>query len=350
MKTRSPSLPTLATPVPQHTPINLPNPKKQFSASKQSWERSIRGISLLCGLAAVSAAMLGVPSYAATISFDERYVDAWNNGINSTLQAIGVTDLTISQVGARVYNINNENHFYLYQNAYGWTWTYVPGNFGQGIQAVPTGSDLTQSITFSFSKPVSSFSTNVFCVAGYTVTAISGGATVYTSTVADSGRNSDGTVKWGDIQVSGVLFDSVQVTGQSGAAGNNTTVYIDNVTFVPVPDTDNDGMPDAWEIANFGNLDQTTTGDYDHDGTDNLTEYRLGLDPKNGAERFAAILGSNGMLQWRSTVGPTFTVQRSTDLSNWGNDVTVTGSAGTATYTDPLPRPGKAFYRVLLQP
>jgi hypothetical protein len=310
----------------------------------------MRGISLLCGLAAVSAAMLGVQSFAATISFDERYVVEWNNGINSTLQAIGVTNLTISEVGARVYNLNNENHFYWYQNAYGWTWTYVPGNFGQGIQAVPTGSDLTQSITFSFSKPVSSFSTNVFCASGYTVTAISGGVTVYTSTVADSGRNSDGTVKWGDIQVSGVLFDSVQVIGQSGTADDNKTVFIDNATFVHVPDIDNDGMADAWEIANFGNLDQTDTGDYDHDGTDNLTEYRLDLDPKNGAERFAVILGSNGMLQWRSTVGLTFTVQRSTDLSNWGNDVTVTGTADTTMYTDPSPPPGKGFYRVLLQP
>lgn len=311
----------------------------------------MRGISLLCGLAAVSAAMLGVPSYAAPISFDERTVNEWNNnGINATLQAIGVTGITISQVGARVYNINNENHFYWFQNAWGWTWTYVPGNFGQGIHGVPTGSDLTQSITFSFSKPVGSFSTNVFCADSYTVTAISGGVTVYTSTVANSGRNADGTINWGNIQVSGVLFDSVQVTGQPGTASDNKTVFIDNITFVPAPDDDNDGMPDAWEIAKFDNLDQTATGDYDHDGTSNLTECQLGLDPKNGAARFAAILGSNGMLQWQSKVGLTFTVQRSTDLSNWGNDVTVTGAAGTSTYTDPLPPPGKAFYRVLLQP
>lgn len=308
----------------------------------------MRCISLPCGLAAVSAAMLGVPSYAAPISFDERSVNEWNNnGINATLQAIGVTDMTISQVGARVYNINNENHYYWFQNAYGWTWTYVPGDFGQGIQGQPTGSALIQSITFSFSKPVGSFSTNVFCADSYTVTALSGGETVYTSTVANSGRNSDGTTRWGDIQVSGVLFDSVQVTGQPGEASDNKAVFIDNVTFVTA---DTDGMQDEWEIANFGNLDQTDSGDYDHDGTNNLTEYRLGLDPKNGAARFAAILGSNGMLQWPSKVGLTFTVQRSTDLSNWGNDVTVTGAAGTSTYTDPLPPPGKAFYRVLLQP
>lgn len=294
--------------------------------------------------------MLGVQSSAATISFDERYVDVWNNGINSTLHEIGVTNLTISQVGARVYNINNENHFYWFQNAWGRTWTYVPGDLGQGIQTVPTGSELTESLTLFFSKPVSSFSAKVFCASGYTVTASSGGETVYTSTVADSGRNSDGSVKWGDIQTSAVLFDSVRVTGQPGAANDSKTVFIDNITFVPAPDTDDDGMPDAWEIAKFDNLDQTAAGDYDQDGTNNLTECRLGLDPKNGAARFAATLGGNGVLQWRSAVGLTFTVQRSTDLSNWGNDVTVAGAAGTTTYTDPSPPAGKAFYRVRLQP
>ncbi len=47
------------------------------------------------------------------------------------------------------------------------------------------------------------------------------------------------------------------------------------------PDTDGDGLPDAWEIANFGNLAQTAAGDPDGDGLTNLQEYQLSLDPKN---------------------------------------------------------------------
>ncbi|MFH1969575.1 MAG: LamG-like jellyroll fold domain-containing protein [Verrucomicrobiota bacterium] len=38
-------------------------------------------------------------------------------------------------------------------------------------------------------------------------------------------------------------------------------------------DTDNDKLPDAWEMAYFGNLDQTGDMDYDGDGETNLDEY-----------------------------------------------------------------------------
>ncbi len=46
-------------------------------------------------------------------------------------------------------------------------------------------------------------------------------------------------------------------------------------------DTDADGMPDAWEIANFGNLNQTALGDFDGDGFNNLSEYLAGSNPTN---------------------------------------------------------------------
>ena len=42
---------------------------------------------------------------------------------------------------------------------------------------------------------------------------------------------------------------------------------------------DGDLMPDDWERANVGNLDQTDDGDPDHDGLSNLEEYRHGTDP-----------------------------------------------------------------------
>lgn len=39
--------------------------------------------------------------------------------------------------------------------------------------------------------------------------------------------------------------------------------------------TDNDELPDAWEMTHFGNLDQTGQMDYDKDGINNVTEYAL---------------------------------------------------------------------------
>jgi hypothetical protein len=44
-------------------------------------------------------------------------------------------------------------------------------------------------------------------------------------------------------------------------------------------DSDGDGLPDEWEIAHFGNLDQTGAGDPDKDGLTNLQELQYGTNP-----------------------------------------------------------------------
>ncbi len=116
--------------------------------------------------------------------------------------------------------------------------------------------------------------------------------------------------------------------------------------------SDGDALDDAWELQYFGNLDQTAEGDFDHDGTDNLTEYRLGLIPNSGSSLFVASRAANGLIQWPSVTGVSFTVSRSTTLAagSWTNIATVPGTAGTASYTDPAPPAGKAFYRITLNP
>lgn len=123
---------------------------------------------------------------------------------------------------------------------------------------------------------------------------------------------------------------------------------------VPVTsnDTDNDGMDDTWETASFGSLSQTATGDFDGDGTNNLTEYRLGLVANSGSSRFAAIRAADGRLSWPSVTGVNFIVMRSTTLAagSWTPVGTVPGTAGTAGFTDPSPPVGGAFYRILLEP
>lgn len=48
-------------------------------------------------------------------------------------------------------------------------------------------------------------------------------------------------------------------------------------------DTDLDGLPDAWETARFGNLDQTGQGDPDGDTYNNIAEYAASSNPANPA-------------------------------------------------------------------
>lgn len=124
---------------------------------------------------------------------------------------------------------------------------------------------------------------------------------------------------------------------------------------VPVTsnDADNDGMDDAWETATFGSTSQTAAGDFDGDGTNNLTEYRLGLAANSGSSRFAATRATDGKLTWPSAAGLKFTIVRSTSLAagSWTPIGTVTGTAATtAEFTDPSPPAGGAFYRILLEP
>lgn len=112
-----------------------------------------------------------------------------------------------------------------------------------------------------------------------------------------------------------------------------------------------DNLDDAWEQLYFGDLDEADTGDFDQDGTDNLTEFRLGLIPNSGSSRFAATGGTGGSIQWPSVTGVTFKIERSDNLSDWTTlEAAYPGTAGSTSYTDPAPPTGKAFYRVTLNP
>ncbi|MEO7098486.1 MAG: lyase [Luteolibacter sp.] len=92
-------------------------------------------------------------------------------------------------------------------------------------------------------------------------------------------------------------------------------------------------------------------GDADGDGVSNDTEALLGLDPNNSFSRFSAGL-DGGQLNWPSATGLSFIVQRSTGTSDmsWQTIATLPGTAGTASFTDPSPPAGNAFYRVGLNP
>ncbi len=100
------------------------------------------------------------------------------------------------------------------------------------------------------------------------------------------------TYDFGDLQ-SGETFscclaeDSLEVWGVS----SSTRLIPDGLPMAgaqlsrakaptdPEEDADSDGMPDQWEMEQFGHLDQDEKTDYDGDGVNDLTEWQVGSDP-----------------------------------------------------------------------
>ena len=82
------------------------------------------------------------------------------------------------------------------------------------------------------------------------------------------------------------LFGSIlapQPTTNNNNAQNNDDIrfYVVGNAIGSVPDSDMDGLLDAWELTNFGDLDQTATTDFDNDGLNELDEFNATTDPTN---------------------------------------------------------------------
>lgn len=93
--------------------------------------------------------------------------------------------------------------------------------------------------------------------------------------------------------------------------GRSTSVKPDlNITQVTRPgtfDTDNDGMADAWEVREFGDLIQDNNGDFDSDGWTNLEEYINQVDSDIVETPIVNVTSIQGLPATLSlTVGQTF--------------------------------------------
>ena len=138
----------------------------------------------------------------------------------------------------------------------------------------------------------------------------------------------------------------------TGAGPHILTLGFDLGTDLTNPDTDSDGLPDAWEIANFGNLNATASGDADGDGLTNLQEYIFGSDPNNASSGYplTSVAPTSGGFNFSfpTIAGRNYQPQVSTNLSTWsalGSSVAGDGTTKSATDFTTGPR---RFYRLII--
>jgi hypothetical protein len=122
----------------------------------------------------------------------------------------------------------------------------------------------------------------------------------------------------------------------------------------PDADSDGDGLPDWWESQYFTD----PNADPDGDGMNNLSEYRAGTLPNDPLSLFEFVYvehfsSGETRVQWSSVAGRTYTVLRSTVLTNNASQFTVvqTGIVATPpvnTFLDP-PSAGSGPYFYLLR-
>lgn len=122
-------------------------------------------------------------------------------------------------------------------------------------------------------------------------------------------------------------------------------------------DSDGDGMPDAWEIAQlFDPVRDDSQEDFDGDGFKNGAEYAADTDPKNAASLLRVdgleFSGSSVIIHWRGGVAARRELMRATNLAS--NDWQVierheppTPASGTT--LDEAP-PAQGFYKLRVTP
>lgn len=121
-------------------------------------------------------------------------------------------------------------------------------------------------------------------------------------------------------------------------------------------DSDNDGLPDSWEVTYFRDLSHDGSADSDGDGQSDLAEFRAGTQPLQAASAFrwhpVQLNGLDVILSWSAVPGKHYRLQFKNNLSDpfWQNSTTVTADGFVVALKEGSEQASQRFYRVLIDP
>ncbi len=172
----------------------------------------------------------------------------------------------------------------------------------------------------------------------------------------DEGSKVKANISRPNATAAGILSNgqvSVLLVHAQGTPGAQTETVKFNLG---TEDIDGDGLPDAWEMANLGDLASTGTADRDGDGLTDAQEFAAGTDPSDAQSRLALLPPSHpgDAVTWVSVVGKKYSVLRA-DVVLGPYVAVKTGIEATDT-TSAFGDPDLAgathpyFYRVQLDP
>jgi regulation of enolase protein 1 (concanavalin A-like superfamily) len=187
------------------------------------------------------------------------------------------------------------------------------------------------------------------------------------STVTAS-RSTNGS-SWTTIGSVNVTMGTSYYVGLAVASGSTSTLntsVMDNVaaTLTPTPaglepDSDGDGLPDAWEALYGTTTSLAPEADSDGDGQSNRDEYVAGTSPVNGSDaaRLRVVSVSPAVFAFHGKAGRSYTLERMTGASgNEWQEVQSIGPVvadGEVQTTDPGAPLNRGIYRLqvhLVQP
>ena len=160
----------------------------------------------------------------------------------------------------------------------------------------------------------------------------------------------------------GTVYQNTTTTVQGTYSGVSATLVVTilNLTTDDLGSYAGDGLPDDWQVANFGEGSTVAgpTADPDGDGQSNLLEYLAGTNPNLAASVFTVRIypvvgqpGQKAIVFGPVVPGRTYRVLANTDLAaaSW-TDLSgpLNGTSGNLTFTDTAATSARKFYRVQL--